>query len=101
MAIAVVFLPLLGAVIAGFFGRAIGDRGAQFVTCGAVCLSAALAIPLLLQVLAAPAALVPVIAPWICARGVHVDWARPLERLSGVMRVPVTIGSAAEQNYST
>ena len=31
MAIAVVFLPLLGAIIAGFFGRLIGDRGAQLV----------------------------------------------------------------------
>ena len=27
-------LPLLGALIAGFFGRRIGDRGAQLVTCG-------------------------------------------------------------------
>ena len=29
----IVFLPLLGAIIAGFFGRQIGDRGAQIVTC--------------------------------------------------------------------
>src|SRR5579875_3815898 len=100
MAIAVVFLPLLGAVIAGFFGRAIGDRGAQFVTCGAVCLSAALAIPLFLQILAAPAAQVAEIAPWISAGGVHVDWALRLDRLSGVMLVTVTIVSAAVHIYS-
>jgi NADH-quinone oxidoreductase subunit L len=100
MAVAVVFLPLLGAVIAGFFGRAIGDRGAQFVTCGAVCLSAALAIPLFLQILAAPAAQVAEIAPWISAGGVHVDWALRLDRLSGVMLVTVTIVSAAVHIYS-
>jgi hypothetical protein len=40
----VVFLPLLAAAIAGFFGRVIGDRGAQIVTCGALLLSAAFGI---------------------------------------------------------
>ena len=30
---AIVLLPLIGAAIAGLFGRAIGDRGAQVVTC--------------------------------------------------------------------
>ena len=38
MAVAVVFLPLIASVIAGFFGRVIGDRGAQLVTCGALLL---------------------------------------------------------------
>ena len=38
LAVAVVFLPLLAAIIAGFFGRAIGDRGSQLVTCGALLL---------------------------------------------------------------
>ena len=36
MAVAVVFLPLLAAAIAGFFGRAIGFRASQLVTCGAM-----------------------------------------------------------------
>jgi len=40
MEAAVVFLPLLGAAIAGFFGRAIGDKGAQVVTCSFLVLSA-------------------------------------------------------------
>ena len=30
---AIVFLPLLGAVVAGLFGRIIGDRIAQLVVC--------------------------------------------------------------------
>jgi NADH-quinone oxidoreductase subunit L len=32
---AAVFLPLVAAFIAGFFGRLIGDRAAQLVTCAA------------------------------------------------------------------
>ena len=30
---AIVFLPLVGALLAGFFGKTIGDRGAHLVTC--------------------------------------------------------------------
>ena len=41
---AIVFLPLIGAIIAGLFGRVIGDRGAQWVTCGAMVLSGFCAI---------------------------------------------------------
>lgn len=41
---AIVFLPLVGAIIAGFGGRVIGDRGAQIVTCGAMIVSSILAI---------------------------------------------------------
>jgi len=39
---AAVFLPLVGAIVAGLFGRLIGDRAAQLVTCGAMILSAAI-----------------------------------------------------------
>ena len=43
MITATVFLPLLGAAIAGLFGRFIGDRGAQIITCGLLLISAVLA----------------------------------------------------------
>ena len=39
---AIVFLPLLGAIIAGFFGRQIGDRGRRIVTCACMLVSAVL-----------------------------------------------------------
>ena len=38
--VASVFLPLLGATIAGFFGRFIGNRGAHIVTCLGIGLAA-------------------------------------------------------------
>ena len=44
MDVALVFLPLAGAIIAGLFGRIIGDRGAQWVTCGFMLVSAVLAV---------------------------------------------------------
>jgi len=51
LAVLVVFLPLLAAFIAGFFGRVIGDRASQLVTCGGIVLSALLGIPLFREIL--------------------------------------------------
>ena len=52
MAIAIVFLPLVAAIIAGFFGRAVGDRGSQVITCGALLAAAALGIVVFRDILA-------------------------------------------------
>ncbi len=100
MAILVVFLPLLAAAIAGFFGRVIGDRGAQLVTCGALILSMVLAIPLFREILAQDGAQVVPIASWIVAGGVDVQWSLRLDTLSGVMLLVVTIVSAMVHVYS-
>ena len=50
MEVAAIFLPLLAAFIAGLFGRLIGDRGSQFVTAGAVLVSALISIGLFVDV---------------------------------------------------
>ena len=50
MTIAAIFLPLLGAFIAGFFGRWIGNRGSQVVTCAGVGIAAIYAVVLFVQV---------------------------------------------------
>ena len=46
LTVAAIFLPLLGAFIAGFFGRFIGDRGSQLVTCAALAIAAVLGVTL-------------------------------------------------------
>jgi NADH-quinone oxidoreductase subunit L len=74
LAAAIVFLPLLAAVIAGFFGRVIGDRGAQLVTCGALLLSAVLGVLLFRDILASENPQVIPLATWIVAGGVDVTW---------------------------
>jgi NADH-quinone oxidoreductase subunit L len=100
LAVAVVFLPLIAAVIAGFFGRVIGDRGAQLVTCGALLLSAALAIPLFHDILASDGPRVIPLASWIVAGGVDVAFSLRLDTLSGVMIVVVTVVSSMVHVYS-
>jgi NADH-quinone oxidoreductase subunit L len=103
VALAIVFLPLLAAAIAGFFGRAIGDRFSQIVTCGALLLSMALGIALFFAVIlphAGGAAQVVPIASWIVSGGVDVEWSLRLDTLSGVMILVVTIVSAMVHVYS-
>ena len=100
MAVAVVFLPLIAAVIAGFFGRVIGDRGAQLVTCGALLLSAVLGCFLFRDILGSDEVRVIPLARWIVAGGVDVSWSLRLDTLSGVMIVVVTVVSSMVHVYS-
>jgi NADH-quinone oxidoreductase subunit L len=100
LAVAVVFLPLIASVIAGFFGRVIGDRGAQLVTCGALLLSAVLGILLFRDILASEGPRVIPLASWIVAGGVDVTWSLRLDTLSGVMILVVTIVSSMVHVYS-
>ena len=79
MAVAVVFLPLLAAAIAGFLGRAIGDRLSQIVTCGALLLSMALGIVLFREILEQSGPHVVPIASWITAGGLDIEWALRLD----------------------
>jgi len=98
--VAVVFLPLLAAIIAGFFGRAIGDRGAQLVTCGALLLSAVLSLFLFRDILATEEVRIIPLFSWIVAGGVDVAWSIRLDTLSGVMIVVVSVVSSMVHIYS-
>jgi NADH-quinone oxidoreductase subunit L len=100
LALLVVFLPLFAAAVAGFFGRAIGDRGAQLVTCGALVVSAVLGWLVFFDILRHDAPQIVPIVTWIAAGGVDVQWSLRLDSLSGVMIVVVTTVSAMVHIYS-
>ena len=84
----------------GFFGRKIGDRGSQLVTCGAVLISMALGILLFIEILGLEEPRIIPLATWIRAGGVDIGWALRLDTLSGVMILAVTIVSAMVHVYS-
>ena len=52
----ILFLPLIGSIISGFFGKTIGDRLSQLITCILVSISALLSL-FILTVAAAEAAI--------------------------------------------
>ena len=44
MYLSIIILPLLGSIVAGFFGRKVGVSGAQLITCLSVIITTGLAI---------------------------------------------------------
>jgi NADH-quinone oxidoreductase subunit L len=99
--IAIVFLPLLAAIVAGLGGRWIGKTPAKLITTGALFASAALSWPIFLSYLAgtAQAEVVPVLT-FIVSGDLNVDWALRVDTLTAVMLVVVTTVSSLVHLYS-
>ena len=95
----VVFFPLLGAIVAGLFGRWIGDRGAQLVTCGGLILSALCSWVVLPGVLDGEPYKVELFR-WIHSGTFEADWVIRVDVLSAVMMFTVSTVSALIHVYS-
>jgi NADH-quinone oxidoreductase subunit L len=96
-----VLAPLLGAVIAGLFGRRIGDVASQTVTTGLLFLACALAWTTFVSVIWGGWGHFTVeLAPFINVGKFQSDWAIRIDSLSAVMLVVVTSVSALVHLYS-
>ena len=100
MTVAAIFLPLLGAFIAGFFGRYIGDRGSQLVTCAAMAIAAVLGIILFVTVALNGHTTTVHLLTWINTGDLQVEWALRFDQLSAVMVGVVTVVSCVIHVYS-
>ena len=100
MEAAAVFLPLLGAVIAGFFGRMIGDKGARFVTCSLLVLATLVSWYLFVVVALNGDPRAVVLFEWISSGDLTLSWALKVDTLTAVMLIVVTTVSAVVHIYS-
>lgn len=100
MELLAVFPPLVAFLIAGLFGRAIGDKGAQFVTCAGVLLAAGASLLLFYQVNLGGAVRTIPLATWFSSGDFAVEWALRIDQLSVVMMCVVNIVSACVHVYS-
>ena len=102
MYVAAIFLPLIGAVIAGLFGRRIGDRASMYVTSGLLVVSAILGGIILYEVgFAKTGPAEPIrLYTWMASGELSVDWALRFDTLAAVMVVVVTLISAVVHVYS-
>jgi NADH-quinone oxidoreductase subunit L len=99
-ALAIVFLPLLGAFIAGFFGRVIGDRGSEIITTALLMIAAAASWFLFVQVGLNAQPFKVNVARWITSGDLDVNWALRIDTLTAVMLVVVTTVSSLVHLYS-
>ena len=95
-----IFLPLIAAVLAGFGGRWLGDRGSQFVTCGAMLLSAAISCLILFEVAFGGRPQTVELFPWIASGAFEASWTLRFDQLTAVMAFVVTVVSAMVHVYS-
>ena len=98
MATIILFAPLIGALIAGFGHRVIGDKGAQYVTTGLLFLAAALSWITFLG-LGHETQYIHIL-DWVESGGLQVDWAIRLDRLTAIMLIVVTSVSSLVHLYS-
>jgi NADH-quinone oxidoreductase subunit L len=101
MIIAIVFLPLLGFLIAGLFGRFIGARPSEVVTTSLLFVSLLFSWIIFAQVgFGTAETSVPVLGNWFTSGTLKVDWALRVDTLTAVMLVVVTTVSALVHLYS-
>src|SRR5579862_6945664 len=97
----VVLAPLVGAIIAGLFGRRIGDVASQAVTTGLLFLACILAWTAFSGVIWGHwGRFTAEIAPFINVGRFQSDWSVRIDSLSAVMLVVVTTVSALVHLYS-
>ena len=97
---AIVFLPALGALIAGFLGRLIGPRPSEVVTTGLLGIAALLSWVSLWNVgFGGETAKVPVLR-WVASGELDVSWALRIDTLTAVMLVVVNTVSFLVHLYS-
>jgi NADH-quinone oxidoreductase subunit L len=98
---AIVFLPLLGFLIAGPFGWRIGDRPSELVTTGLLFISGALSWVVFFQVaLGTAPESVSVLGNWFTSGTLQVDWSLKIDSLTAVMLVVVGTVSSLVHLYS-
>ncbi len=98
---AIVFLPLLAALVAGLGQRAIGTTAAKLVTTGALFASCALSWPIFLSFVAGTgeAGVTPVLH-WVSSGALQFNWELRVDTLTAVMLVVITTVSALVHLYS-
>lgn len=108
---AIVFLPLIGALIAGLLGRAIGHRPSEYITTGLLIISAVLSWAVFLpvafggglmgaEVEGHTAVLKVEVMRWIQVGDMDLRWVLRVDTLTAIMLVVVNTVSALVHTYS-
>ena len=94
----ILFAPLVGAIIAGFGWRHIGEKGAMYVTTGLLFLACLLSWIVFLN-LGQDTQHLPILR-WIESGALSTDWSIRMDRLTAIMLIVVTSVSSLVHLYS-
>ena len=100
MEYAIIFLPLIGAITSGLFGKFIGDKYSQILTSLLVSVSTVLSFFIFYEVIIEGYSSNIQIFSWITSGNLQVDWSIKIDALSSTMLVVVGIVSSLVHIYS-
>nr|YP_009402310.1 NADH dehydrogenase subunit 5 [Zostera marina]ARX63713.1 NADH dehydrogenase subunit 5 [Zostera marina] len=100
MYLLIVFLPLLGSSVAGFFGRFLGSEGTALITTTCVSFSSILSLIAFYEVAPGASACYLRIAPWISSEMFDASWGFFFDSPTVVMLIVVTSISSLVHLYS-
>ncbi len=95
-----VFLPLLGAVLSGFFGKIIGVRNSEIITSFFVSISAIISCIIFYNVIVNSYSNNFLLFNWINSGSFNASWSIYIDSLSSLMFVVITIVSSLVHIYS-
>jgi len=96
----IVMLPLLGAIISGFFSKLIGTKQCQLITSSFVSISGILSLYIFYQVIFNDYYSNKIIFNWIASGNFNVNWSINIDPLTSVMLVIVSLISSIIHFYS-
>ena len=100
MEYAIIFLPLIGSIICGFFGNRIGDKYSQLFASLMVTISGILSLIIFYNVLFLDYSSNKLIFNWITSGSFKVNWSINIDPLTAVMLLVVSLISAIIHFYS-
>jgi proton-translocating NADH-quinone oxidoreductase chain L len=100
MYLSLIFLPLIGAFIAGFFGRFLGKQGAILITTILVSLSALFSFIVFYEVVLCHSVCSFKLFTWMESNSLIVSWGFLFDSLTATMLVVVTFVSSLVHLYS-
>nr|YP_009675497.1 NADH dehydrogenase subunit 5 [Sophora flavescens]QDD68255.1 NADH dehydrogenase subunit 5 [Sophora flavescens] len=100
MYLLIVFLPLIGSSVAGFFGRFLGSEGTAIMTTTCVSFSSILSLIAFYEVAPGASACYLRIAPWISSEMFDASWGFLFDSPTVVMLIVVTSISSLVHLYS-
>nr|YP_010944621.1 NADH dehydrogenase subunit 5 [Gymnascella citrina]WMB97498.1 NADH dehydrogenase subunit 5 [Gymnascella citrina] len=100
MYLVIILLPLLGSIISGFFGRKVGIKGGQLITCSFIIITTILAILAFFEVGYNNIPIEINLMRWIDSESLNVNWGFYFDSLTVSMLIPVLIVSSLVHIYS-
>ena len=100
MYLSIIFLPLFGSIVAGFFGRRVGSSGAQLITTLCVVISTFLAVLAFIEVGINNVPVSIHLFRWIDSEWLNINWGFHFDALTVAMLLPVLIISSLVHVFS-